>query len=196
MKLIPWVNWFNQWTDLKEQSLERETTIGGPISVFQAATYHKQVVGILVLKMRLRESVRVLKPHPSIPNPTPSYSVSEPGTAQEVSFCLAVSVRIWESRDLLLQNSTQKCFLRSFYVLSATFLLLQLISFLWYYAGSQVGDLPLPSPLSPFPELRTLCLFLEEYQGLLKFPSLCGKDSGSNTVEVVLKESESGFVNL
>ena len=187
MKLIPWVNWFNQWTDLKEESLERETTIGGPISVFQAATYHKQVVGILALKMRLRETVHVLKPHPSIPNPTPSYSVSEPRTAQEVSFWLLVSMRIWESQDLLLQNSTQKCFLNSFYVQSAAFLPLQLISFLWYYAGSQVGDLPLPSLLSPFPELRTLCLFLEEYQGLLKFPSLCGTDSGSNTAEVGVK---------
>ena len=184
MKLIPWVNWFNQWPDLKEKSLERETTIGGPISIFQAATYHKQVVGILVLKRRLREIVPVLQPHPLIPNPTPSYYVSEPGTAQEVSFWLSVSVRIWESRDLLLQNSTQKYFLKSFYVLSAAFLLLQLISFLWYYTGSQVGDLPLPSPLSPFPELRTLCLFLEEYQGLLKFPSLWGTDSGSNTAEV------------
>ena len=63
MKLIPWVSWLNQWTDLKEESLERETTIGGQISVFQTATYHKQVVGILVLKMRLREIVHVLN-HP------------------------------------------------------------------------------------------------------------------------------------
>ena len=65
MKLIPWVSWLNQWTDLKQERLERETTIGGPITVFQTATYHKQVVGILVLKMRLREIVHVLKPHPS-----------------------------------------------------------------------------------------------------------------------------------
>ena len=128
-------NWYPGSADLIsgqiwKRGLERETTIGGPISVFQAAIYHKQVVGILVLRMKLREIVHVLNPHPSTPNPTPSYSVSEPGTAQEVSFRLPVSVRIWETQDLLLQNSTQKCFLKSFYVLSAAFLPLHLISFL------------------------------------------------------------------
>lgn len=62
-------NWYPGSADLIsgqiwKRGLERETTIGGPISVFQAAIYHKQVVGILVLRMKLREIVLVLKPHP------------------------------------------------------------------------------------------------------------------------------------
>lgn len=46
----PWIKALNcnvrrRW---KEESLGRETTIGGPISEFQTGAYHRQVVGILL----------------------------------------------------------------------------------------------------------------------------------------------------
>lgn len=39
----PWIKALNCTVrrDLKEESLGRETTIGGPVSEFQTATYHR-----------------------------------------------------------------------------------------------------------------------------------------------------------
>lgn len=72
---------------LKEESLERETTIGGPVSEFQTAAYQ---LGYFWKCGQPGEIAGSGSPVPCLPSlassPIPSYSVSEPRTAQEVNW--------------------------------------------------------------------------------------------------------------
>lgn len=113
----------------------------------------------------------------SPPAPPSSHSLlfcqwarDSPGSACFSS--LPVSRRIWKSRELLLLKSPQTWFFKSISILSAIFLPLQWVSFLWECAGFQVRGFPLPVPLLTSLNLEFCASFLKNTGGFWSFP-LC-----------------------